>query len=203
MATVQPRSPSRTQSERREATTAALLDAARELFAQDGYAATSLDVVVARAGVTKGALYHHFAGKQELFRAVFVREQERLAVALRGAFASESDPWDGLQAASRAFVDTALDPEVQRIVLVDSFSALGFTAVREAEADLLAGLRTALQLSMDAGRLSERPVEPLAALIFGGLCEAALTTARATDERAAHAAITAELKRLFDALAAG
>jgi AcrR family transcriptional regulator len=202
MATAPPRTTGRTQSERTEATTAALLDAARELFAQDGYAATSLDAVVAQAGVTKGALYHHFAGKRELFRAVFDREQERLAIALAEAFTSEQDPWDGLQAACRGFLDVALDAEVQRIVLVDSFSALGFAAVREAEVGLLESLREALRLSMDAGRLEKRPVEPLAAILFGALCEAALTTARAEDERAAHKAVTAELGRVFDALAA-
>jgi AcrR family transcriptional regulator len=205
MATVQRQStqaPQRTQSERREATTAALLDAARELFARDGYAATSLEAVVGRAGVTKGALYHHFDGKQELFRAVFAREQERLAITVTEAFAGEADPWEGLQAACRAFLDAALDPELQQIVLVDSFAALGFAAVREAESNLLEGLREALRLSMDAGDLPGRPVEPLAALLFGGLCEAALTTARAEDQRAAHRAITAELRRLFDALGA-
>jgi AcrR family transcriptional regulator len=202
MATAQAATPARTQGERREATTGALLDAARELFARDGYAATSLDAVVAKAGVTKGALYHHFDGKRELFRAVFEREQDRLAQALRQAFARKRDPWEGLQAACRAFLDAALDPELQRIVLVDSFSALGFAAVREAEAGQLEGLREALRLSMEAGRLPRRPVEPLAALLFGALCEAALTTARAQDERAAHRAVTAELKRLFDALGA-
>src|SRR6266576_3689600 len=66
-----------TQQQRSEATTGALVEAARELFAQDGYAAASLDAVVAKAGVTKGALYHHFAGKRELFAAVFAEEQRR------------------------------------------------------------------------------------------------------------------------------
>jgi AcrR family transcriptional regulator len=200
VATTETRVRARTQSERREATTGALLDAARRQFAREGYVATSLDAVVAEAGVTKGALYHHFAGKRELFRAVFDREQAALARALAEAFAREPDPWDGLQAACRAFLDAALEPELQRIVLVDSFSALGFAAVREAEAGLLEGLREALRLSMEAGRLSRRPVEPLAALLFGALCEGALTTARAEDERAAHRAVTAELERLFDAL---
>jgi AcrR family transcriptional regulator len=202
VAPAQAQTTARTQSERREATTGALLEAARELFARDGYAATSLDAVVAKAGVTKGALYHHFDGKRDLFRAVFEQEQEWLARALREAFARETDPWDGLQAACRGFLDAAIDPELQRIVLVDSFSALGFAAVREAEAGQLEGLRGALRLSMKAGRLPKRPVEPLAAILFGALCEAALTTARAEDERAAHRAVTAELKRVFEALGA-
>jgi AcrR family transcriptional regulator len=193
----------RTQDERREATTRALLEAARGLFARDGYSATSLDAVVARAGVTKGALYHHFVGKRELFAAVFERELERLAQALGEAFQAERDPWDGLRAGCAAFLATTLDPDVRRIVLLDSFSALGFAAVRESEAGLLEALQHALRLSMRAGRLPERPAEPLAALLFGALCEAALTTARADDERAAHQAVGAEFGRLLDALATG
>ncbi len=202
MTTSETRVSARTQSERREATSGALLDAGRDLFAREGYGGTSLNAVVAEAGVTKGALYHHFAGKRELFRAVFDREQRRLAHALAEAFEGEQDPWEGLQASCRAFLDAALEPELQRIVLVDSFSVLGFAAVREAEAGLLEGLREALRLSMEAGRLRTRPVEPLAALLFGALCEAALTTARADDERGAHRAVAAELGRLFDALGA-
>lgn len=192
----------RTQAQRSESTTTALLDAARELFAHDGYAATSLDAVVARAGVSKGALYHHFAGKQELFRAVFDREQVRLAEALAVAYTAQPDPWDGLRAGCLAFLDAALEPELQRIVLVDSFSALGFAAVREAEAGLLAALREVLGRSIEAGRIAPRPVEPLAALLFGALCEAALTTARADDQAAAKRAVATEFERLLDGLSA-
>jgi AcrR family transcriptional regulator len=191
----------RTQVERREATTAALLDAARELFAQDGYAATSLDAVVARAGVTKGALYHHYDGKRELFRAVLHREMERLAEGLAEVFARKRDPWDGVQAGCRAFLEAALDPELQRLLLIDGPGALGFTAVREAEAPTLTLLQEGLRRAMDAGHLDTRPVEPLAALLFGALCEAALTIARADDQRAAQRAMSAELRRLFDGLA--
>ncbi|NLT06531.1 MAG: TetR/AcrR family transcriptional regulator [Solirubrobacterales bacterium] len=194
---------SRTQDQRREATTRALLDAARALFARDGYATTSLDAVVARAGVTKGALYHHFDGKRELFEAVFAAELERLTGELVAAFGRAADPWEGLRAACRSFLDATTEPALRQIVLVDSFGALGFAAVREAEAPLLGALREALRLSMDAGRLPRRAPEPLAALLFGGLCEAALTTARADDERATHRAVAAELDRLLDALAAG
>jgi AcrR family transcriptional regulator len=191
----------RTQVERTEATTSALVEAGRELFAQDGYAATSLDAVVARAGVTKGALYHHFDGKHELFRAVLEREQARLAERLGGAFARKRDPWDGVQAGCRAFLEEVLDPELQRIMLIDGPGALGFAALRDTEAPTLALLEEGLRRSMDAGRLERRPVEPLAALLFGALCEAALSIARADDQAAAQRAMTAELRRLFAALA--
>jgi AcrR family transcriptional regulator len=190
----------RTQVERTEATTSALVDAGRELFAQDGYAATSLDAVVARAGVTKGALYHHFDGKRELFRAVLEREQARLAERLAGAFARKRDPWDGVQAGCRAFLEEVLDPELQRIMLIDGPGALGFAALRDTEAPTLALLEAGLRRSMDAGRLGRRAVEPLAALLFGALCEAALSIARAGDQAAAQRAMAAELRRLFDGL---
>src|SRR5260370_38476212 len=107
----------RTQAERTEATTGALVDAARELFAADGYAATSLAAVAARANVTKGAVYHHFEGKHELFEAVFTREVERLAAPLVAAYARKTDPWEAFKAGGRAFLDRCLDPDVQRIVL--------------------------------------------------------------------------------------
>jgi AcrR family transcriptional regulator len=190
----------RTQLERREATTAALLEAGRELFAKDGFAATSLDAVVARAGVTKGALYHHYAGKTELFRAVFEKEQQELGLELSDVFARKRDPWEGVQAGCRAFLEHALDPELQRIMLIDAPGTLGFAEVREAEAPTRALLEEGLRRAMDAGRLEKRPVAPLAALLFGALCEAALTVARAEDQRTAQRAMVRELRRLFDVL---
>jgi AcrR family transcriptional regulator len=192
----------RTQSERREATIGALLDAARESFANDGYAASSLDAIVAAAGVSKGALYHHFAGKQELFQAVYEREQEQLAVICAEAAAAIDDPWAALEAGSAAFLAAVLDPEVQRIVLLDSFGALGHATVRAGEATSMALLTEALRQAIAAGRILDRPVEPLAAMLFGALCEASLTIAAAQDQRAAHAAAVAELHTWFQALAA-
>ena len=105
----------RTQRERSETTVAALVAAARDLFANDGYAATSLDAVAGAAGVTKGALYHHFAGKRELFRAVYEHEQEQLVAALGEAYARKRDPWDAFEAGCLAFVESSLEPGLQRI----------------------------------------------------------------------------------------
>jgi AcrR family transcriptional regulator len=192
----------RTQEERTEATTAALVTAARELFAEDGYAATSLDAVVARAGVTKGALYHHFDSKRSLFLAVFEREQRALAGLVADAFLAKRDPWAGFEAGSRAFLEASLDPHVQRITLLDAPAALGWEAMRAAEAGTLRMMEDGLRRSIAAGRLPKRPVEPLAALLFGALCEGAMTVARAEDQAAAHRGTVAELKRLFAALAA-
>ena len=95
-----------------------------------------------------------------------------------------------------------LDPEVQRIVLIDSFAALGHDKVREGEATSMALLEEGLRQSMDAGLIPARPVEPLAAILFGGICEASLTIARSADQQAAQADIVAELRRIWSALAA-
>jgi len=191
-----------TQSERTAATRGALLDAARELFALDGYAATSLDAVVARAAVTKGALYHHFSGKPQIFRAVFDREQQRLARTVAEAYTRRRDPWDGFNAGCRAFLEASLDPQVQRITMLDAPGVLGFATLREAESSSMRLLEEGLRAAMASGRLARRPVEPLAVMLFGALCEAALSIARAENQRAAHRKTVAELQRLLDALAA-
>src|SRR5215203_679349 len=164
-----------TQAQRTEATTGALIDAARELFAQDGFAATSLDAVVARAGVTKGALYHHFDSKRALFRAVYEREQSEQARVVAQAYARKRDPWEAFEAGSRAFLDHTLDPGVQRIVLIDAPGALGWEGMRAGEHESLRMMEEGLRRAISAGRIASRPVEPLAVLLFGALCEAAMT----------------------------
>jgi AcrR family transcriptional regulator len=192
----------RTQQERSEATTSALVEAARELFAQDGWAATSLDAVVARAGVTKGALYHHFAGKRELFEAVFSREQARLLEAIGGAAGGDvADPWRALEAGCRGFLEFTLDPGVQRIFLLDATAALGWERIRELEADSLNLLQLGIEQAIEAGQIEPRPAEPLAHLLFGAICELAMVVARQPDQRAAHREATAELSRVLSALA--
>jgi AcrR family transcriptional regulator len=192
----------RTQRERSETTVAALVGAARELFANDGYAATSLDAVAASAGVTKGALYHHFAGKRDLFRAVFEHEQERLVAALGEAYASRRDPWDGFEAGCRAFLESSLDPGLQRIVLLDAPGVLGWEAIREIESPALQLTEYGIEQAIGAGRLPRRPAQPLAHLLFGAICEGAMKIARSADPAAMQRAVWAELRRVLRALAA-
>jgi AcrR family transcriptional regulator len=192
----------RTQAQRSEATTTALVHAARELFAQDGYAATSLDAVVASAGVTKGALYHHFAGKRELFAAVFAAEQERLSTPIVAAYANAAeDPWAAFEAGCRAFIEASQEPGVQRIVLLDAPAALGWETIRELEAGSLALMELGIQQAIEAGRIEPRAPRPLAHLLFGAVCESAMLVARAPNQRAALKEATAELGRLLGALA--
>lgn len=195
--------PRRTQAERTEATTTALVDAARELFAGDGYDATSLDSVAARAEMTKGAVYHHFAGKRQLFEAVFVREVERMATPLVQAYGRKRDPWDAFGAACRAFLDECLEPGTQRIVLLDAFTALGWEQMRRLETPLLEMMELGIRRAIDGGRIAKRAPEPLAHILFGAICETAMIVARAEDQNTAHRRAVAELGRILDGLVIG
>jgi AcrR family transcriptional regulator len=191
----------RTQAERREATTTALVEAARELFAQDGYAATSLDAVAAKARVTKGAVYHHFDSKRQLFEAVFAREVDRLSTALTAVYVRKTDPWEAFHAGCRAFLEECLEPGLQRVVLLDAFAAIGWEAMRRQEAPLLQAMEIAITRAVDAGRIAPRPPEPLAHFLFGALCEMAMIVARAEDQKAAQRKAVTELARIMNALA--
>jgi AcrR family transcriptional regulator len=191
----------RTQAERSKATTADLLDAARGLFAADGYRATSLEDIVAAAGLTKGALYHHFSGKDDLFREVFAREERALAERQLAAYRRKRDPWAGLYASCKAFFEASLDPGVQRITLLDAPAVLGWEQMRAIEADRgLAHLQETLALLMKAKRISPRPVGPLAHLLHGAMCEGAMMVARSEDQNAANRQVMRELRTLLDAL---
>ncbi len=190
----------RTQAERTEATTTALVDAARELFAQDGYAATSLDAVAAKARVTKGAVYHHFEGKQQLFEAVFAREVERLAASMPGVYASKRDPWDAFEACCRAFLEECLEPGLQRIMLLDALAAMGWEGVRRMEAPMLEMMEVAIGRAVEAGRIAPRPAGPLAVFLYGALCETSMNVARADNQKAAHRRAITELGHVLSGL---
>jgi AcrR family transcriptional regulator len=190
-----------TQQERSEATTGALVEAARELFAADGYAATSLDAVVARAGVTKGALYHHFAGKRELFAAVFAAEQRKLSEVVAAAYGRHEDPWKAFEAGCRAFVEACQEAGVQRIFLLDAPAALGWEEIREIESGSLEMMVLGIERAITAGRIERRDPRQLAHLLFGAICESAMVVARAPDQRAALRKAINELASLLGALA--
>jgi AcrR family transcriptional regulator len=164
----------RTQSERREETRGQLLAAARALFAEKGFAETSTPEIVAKAGVTRGALYHHFADKTALFAAVVEAEHADVADGIEAAGdTTPSDPVAALLAGSEAFFVAMSDAGRRRILLVDAPAVLGRAALDEIDArygleTLVCGLRDA----MDAGAIKRLPVEPLAQL-FGALFDRA------------------------------
>jgi AcrR family transcriptional regulator len=170
----------RTRPEHGEQTRAALLEAARELFASEGYAAVALQQVCDRAGVTRGALYHHFAGKDELFCAVCEEVADDVSRRVLELVAPEPDPWSRLRVGCLSFLDVCADPAVRQILLSDAPSVLGWEAFREIDARHGLGLlKAALRAAIDAGAIEPAPVDALAHLLVGALNEAAMVVARA------------------------
>jgi AcrR family transcriptional regulator len=194
----------RTQRERSQGTIAALLDAARTSFAEVGYAETSLEALTASAGVTKGAFYHHFASKRELFRAVYEREELRLVEqALRVAIRTR-DPWDAFEAGLAAYFEVSSQPGVQRITLLDAPSVLGWEEAHSiAVSSWSILIEGGLARAVEAGHLERRPLGPLANLLYGAICESAMIVARSEDQTAARAAYLSELRAILRGLARG
>jgi AcrR family transcriptional regulator len=193
----------RSQPERSEATQRALVESARDLFASEGYSDTQLDDVVRTAGVTKGALYHHFKGKADLFRAVFEHEQGRLAELVSDAYHRQRDPWKGFFAGCRALLEAQQDPGAQRITLLDAPSVLGWEQKREIESRYCLQLvKEGLQAAIAAGQIASRPIEPIAHMVVGAVCEGSMMVARADDQPAAAKRLLAELRILLDAFRA-
>jgi AcrR family transcriptional regulator len=192
----------RTQAERSATTRAALLAAARALFGERGFAGTSREQIVERAGVTRGALYHHFAGKEDLFRAVFEEIEQEMTEHLTKVALAAPDPLEALRAGCREFLDIAMAPAVQRIVLVDAPAVLGWGAWREVEARHGLGLVTfGLQNAMEAGVLTRQPLEPLAHMLLASLNEAALLVAGADDPKKTRRDVGMVVDHLLDRLA--
>lgn len=189
-----------TNAERSEATRSALLRVARELFAERGFDVPT-EEIVRQAGVTRGALYHHFEGKRDLFKAVFEQLEQELAEGIATAALTESDPWQQQLTAVQAFLDGCLDPAVQRIALLDAPSVLGLEVWREIESVYgLALVRAGLESAIEAGLIERQPVEPLAHLILGALIEAGLMIATADDVECARAEVGASVERLLNGL---
>ena len=192
----------RTKAAQREATTAALIDAARDLFAERGYANVGTEEIVQRAGVTRGALYHHFrGGKEELFRAVVVQVSAETARRVRDAARSDDDPWNALLRGIDSFLDACALPEVQRILLVDGPAVLGWDVWRTIDAEYGLGLlEGALQRAIDADRLPPQPARAAAHVLLGALDEAAMVVARADDPQAARSEMGQTVHRLLEGL---
>ena len=194
---------SRTQTERSEATRGALIAAARGLFAERGYGAVGTEEIVRAAGVTRGALYHHFDGKRDLLRAVYERIESEIATQVAAGVTPGAGALETLSAGAELFLDHCLEPEVQRIVLLDAPAVLGWEEWREIGAryglGLIAGLLTA---GMESGEIRRQPVEPLAHALLGALDEVAMLVARADDPAAARAEAGETLETLLAAIRA-
>jgi AcrR family transcriptional regulator len=190
----------RTHQEMSHETTRNLVDAASATFAAKGFAATSIDDINAAANVTRGALYHHFESKSDIFRVVFEEKEQELATRIAAAAAAK-DPWAAFCAGCRAFLEACLDPAIQRIVLIDGPAVLDWDTIRAIESrSTLALIQQGLAAAMKDGRLGERPVEPLSHFLLGALSECAKGIARSPKPRATLKAAEAELDRLLAAL---
>src|SRR5918994_5050683 len=189
------------QAERSEATRKALVSVGRKLFAKRGYADVGTEEIVRRAGVTRGALYHHFSGKEDLFRAVAEQVEEEMTRKSAEAALAHEDPWDQQRAGWDAFLDACLDPAVQRIILLDAPSVLGPKAWCEIASKYgLALVQFGIQSLIDAGLIEDQPVDPLAHLVIGALSEAAVVIAHADDTHAARTEMGTALERLMTGL---
>lgn len=189
------------REQQREETRRALLRESRRLFAARGYGAVGLAEIVSAAGVTKGALYHHFgAGKTALFRAALEEVQQEVAARVATAAVAERAPWDQLTAGCRAFLTASTAPEVQRIMLVDGPAVLGWSEWRALdEAASVRHLAEALDALIAAGVIADQPVAPLTRLLSGAMNEAALWLAESGDPSDLDATWNA-LARLLESL---
>lgn len=193
----------RTQAERSDATRAALVAAGRELFARDGYAAVGTEQIVRAAGVTRGALYHHFGGKEALLEAVFEQVEQEILQRIGAMVAPQeaTDPLGALATGVEAFIEASREPEVHRIVLLDAPSVLGWERWREIGWRYVMGMTEAvLAAAVEAGQIPPQPLRPLAHVLLGALDEAGLYVARAEDPEAARAEVAAVVRRLIDGL---
>jgi AcrR family transcriptional regulator len=190
------------KAEQSEATRRVLLDAARRLFTEHGFAKTSVESVVRAAGVTKGALYHQFTDKRALFEAVFEEVEQDVVARLTAAVADVDDPLETLHVGTRAFLDACLDPAVRRIALVEAPAILGWKRWRELERAYGLGLAVVgLEAAMEADVIRRQPVEPLAHVLFGALVEAGLVLADHTDPDIARREIGQVVAGLIDGFA--
>lgn len=195
-----PEAPGRREQYAR-ATRDALVQAGLELFTERGYSEVGTEEIVKRAKLTRGALYHHFEDKRDLFRAVHERVEvdlvERIAARMEGV----SDPWQVMVTGTRAFLEACDEQAVKQIALVDAPAVLGWREWREIDERYGLGLmRAALGGAIEAGVLREAPLDALSHLMLGALAEAAFVIANAEDPAAAREDAETALFALLEGL---
>ena len=202
-----PRVPTRRQ-QYSAATRRALIDLGEQLFTEHGYSAASLDQIVAGAEVTKGALYHHFSGKQALFEAVFERVEDEASRSIQAALQGHTDPWDKALAGLRAFLDVVQQPGYRRIVILEGPAVLGYARFREqAERSTFANVHDIVGSVLEAGAwdLDEDMAETFSRIFFGAMSSAGEAVSTSDDPLAAAARVETAISFIlagFQALAA-
>ncbi|MBO9097235.1 MULTISPECIES: TetR/AcrR family transcriptional regulator [unclassified Rhizobium] len=176
-----------------------LIAAGRKAFAEKGYFAASMDELTADAGLTRGALYHNFGDKRGLLAAVVNEIDSEMAQRAKAIGAAQSDEWQGLLAEATAYIQMALDPEVQRIVLLDGPAVLGDPSKWPSQDNCLDVTRQAVQRLMEKGILKPLDAEAVARLLSGAALNAALWVAASEDAEA----VLPKALDAFQALATG
>ena len=191
------------QDLRSEATRQRLTAAARSLFAERGYAGVGTEQIVQAAGVTRGALYHQFRDKADLFAPAAETIDAEIAERITAGARADGplDPMIALHAGVRRFLEVCADPAVERILFLDAPAVLGWQAWRDmADRYGLGLLQQGIQAGIDAGATTPQPVVPLAHALLGAVSECAIYIARAEDPEAASRECTAVLQQLLDGL---
>jgi len=194
----------RSQRERSAATRDALVQVAREQFAAHGYAGVGTEAIVRAAGVTRGALYHQFADKTELFAAVFEAVEAEVMARIDAAVATSglADVIDLMKLGADTWLAACSDPAISRIILVDAPSVLGWERWREIGLRYGMGMvQGLLTHAMSIGRIAEQPVEPLAHVFIGALDEATLYAVRHADREVALTEVRAVLRAMIESFA--
>jgi AcrR family transcriptional regulator len=193
----------RTQADRTAATRAALITAARVLISEQGFSAVGTQAIAAAAGVTRGALYHQFADKAELFMAVFEEIEEELLAQIGDAMteAAITDPIAALELGARRWLELCADPQVHRIVLIEAPAVLGWDQWREIGQRYALGMVEALiAQAVSTGAVPAQPVRPLAHVMVGAIDEAALYVSRSDEPEKARAEMLDVVRRLIQAM---
>jgi AcrR family transcriptional regulator len=187
-----------TQAERTEATRSRLVATARLLFAEKGFADTSTEQILAAADVSRGAMYHHFEDKQALFRATFEAVEADLTAQVRKAASSSSNPVDQLREGFATYLDQCRYPEVQRIVLLDGPTVLGWDTWHEIDERFAFGLlREFFATAAKRGAITAFMVDPLAHLLLGATMQAGMVVARSDNPAASKIEMTATFELIL------
>jgi AcrR family transcriptional regulator len=172
----------------------ALVEVATELFTEQGYAGTSLDEIVAGARVTKGALYHHFSGKQALFEDVFEQVEDAAAKAIRRAVKGHKDPWEKALAGLRAFLEVCQEPAYRRVVIAEGPAVLGYEKFREQEERSTFGIvQDIVAAVLRTYELEQSMVETFSRVFFGAMSAAGSAVTSADDPKRASAEVEAAI----------
>jgi AcrR family transcriptional regulator len=193
----------RTQTERSAATRKALLTAARELWGERGYANVGTPEIAEAAGVTRGAMYHQYADKEALLRAVVELLEQEIMERLQAAVAAArpASPAAAVHVAADAWLDISTEAEIRQLMLLDAPSVLGWAGYRELSQRYGQGLaEELLRTAIAAGELAEQPVHALATVLIGALEEAAMSIAWAEDQAQAREDMRVVIHNLLGAL---